>query len=71
MHSRHRGPFIKDVRTEGGGGLRNLEILRTNKTDRLREMRTRGREGVQNPENFADILYEWSLVQLYGLSGGS
>ena len=26
------------------------------KTDRLREMRTRGREGVKNPENFAYVL---------------
>ena len=25
-------------------------------TDRLREMRTRGREGVKNPENFAYVL---------------
>ena len=44
-----------------GGGLRNLQILRTNSTDRMLEMRIRGREGVQNPENYADILYEWSL----------
>ena len=26
-------------------------------------MRTRG-EGVKNPENFADVLYEWSLSRL-------
>ena len=24
-------------------------------------MRTRGRKRVRNPENFADVLYEWSL----------
>ena len=24
-------------------------------------MRDKGGEGVQNPENFADVLYEWSL----------
>ena len=53
-----RGPCIKDVRTEGGGGLRNLPILRTNSTDRLREMRTRGREGVQISQNFADVLFD-------------
>ena len=43
-----KGPFMKDVRTEGGGGLRYLylQILRTNSTDRLREIQTRG-EGVQ------------------------
>ena len=27
-----------------------------NSTNRLREMRTRGREGVKNPENFAYVL---------------
>ena len=26
------------------------------KTDKLREMRTRGREGVKNPENLADVV---------------
>ena len=26
------------------------------KTDRLREMRTKGREGVKNPDNFAYVL---------------
>ena len=44
------------------GGARNLQILRTYSTDRLREMRTRGREGVRNPENFTDVLHEWSLT---------
>ena len=28
----------------------------TNTTDRLRECVTKGREGVQNPENFADVI---------------
>ena len=32
------------------------------KTDRLREMRTRGREGVKNPENFAYVLNGSPLV---------
>ena len=31
-------------------------IFAYNKRDRLREMRTRGREGVKNPENFAYVL---------------
>ena len=51
---------MKDVCTEGGGGLINLQTLGTNITERLREMRTRGREGVKNPKIFADILYQWS-----------
>ena len=25
----------------------------------------KGREGVQNPGNFADVLYEWSLMHHY------
>ena len=58
-----KGPYIKDVRTEGGGGLKNCSILRTNKTDRLREMRTRGRGGVKNHGIFADVLYVWSLIK--------
>ena len=30
----------------------------------------KGREGVKNPGNFADVLYEWSLiVQAYELVG--
>ena len=29
----------------------------------MREFGTdKGREGVQNPGNFADVLYEWSLI---------
>ena len=50
VQHRFKGPFIKDVCTEGGKGLRNLQILRTNSTDRLCEMRTRGREGSKNPK---------------------
>ena len=43
-------------------------MLQTNSTDRLREMRlremrTRGRVGVEYPKNFADVLYEWSLKE--------
>ena len=33
-------------------------------------MRTRGREGVQNPENFADVFYGWSLTYLLFLFQG-
>ena len=56
-----KGPYIKDVRTEGGGGFENCQILRTNSTDRLREMRTKGGGGVQNPEICADVLNGSSL----------
>ena len=40
--------------------MRNLQILRTNSTDRWDEILTKGREGVQNPKIFADVLYGWS-----------
>ena len=35
------GRYLNDVRTEGGG-VKNCPILRTNSTDRLREMRMKG-----------------------------
>ena len=38
--------------------------MRTNSTDRLREMRTKGGGGVENPKNFADVLYVWSLTSI-------
>ena len=57
------GPCTNDVRTEGGGGLKNCPILRTNSSDRLREMRTRGRGGgVKNAQNFADVICTWPPV---------
>ena len=53
--------------------MRNRQILRTNSTDRLREMRTRGREGVQKSQIFADVLYGWSLSAKYieAIRGGA
>ena len=40
-------------RSRGGEGVvQNV----TNSTDRLRECVTKGGEGVQNPENFADVI---------------
>ena len=47
------GRYLYDVRTEGGGG--GTQYV-TNTTDRLRECVTKGGEGVQNPENFADVI---------------
>ena len=46
----------------GDGGLKNRHILWTNSTDRLREMRTKGGGGVQNPEICADVLNGSSLT---------
>ena len=45
-----KGRYLYDVRTERGEGVTQYV---TNTTDRLREMRT---GGVQNPENFADVI---------------
>ena len=50
-----QGPYIKDVRTKGGGGV-------SPKADIVREVvwiEYCG-QGVKNPEKFADILYVWS-----------
>ena len=48
-----KGRYLYDVRTEGGRGVTQYV---TNTTDRLRECVTKGGEGVQNPENFADVI---------------
>ena len=48
-------PFSTYV-LRGEGGLKKLLISAYDRADRLREMRTRGREGVKNPENFAYVL---------------
>ena len=40
-----KGDSFKYVRTEGGGGFGNCQIMWTNSTDRLREMRTKGEGG--------------------------
>ena len=49
-HFSRMGRYLHDVCTEGG-----VSQYVTNISDRLRECVTKGREGVQNPENFADI----------------
>ena len=50
----------------GGWGVENVQILWTNSTDRLHEMRTRGREGDLKSKSFADIIckrpLKWRLV---------
>ena len=38
-------------------------FLANDSTDRLREMRTRGGEGVQNPENFANVINGCPLTE--------
>ena len=50
---RYKGRYLYDVRTEGGE--RGVTQYVTNTTDRLRECVTKG-GGVQNPENFADVI---------------
>ena len=44
------------------GGLKEVANFANDSTDRLREMRTRGGEGVQNPENLAYVLNGCSLT---------
>ena len=59
------GPYIKDVRTgRGEGGSPKADILREVAwiySYRSSQNADKGGEGVQNPENFADVLYVWSL----------
>ena len=43
------------IRRLQGGESENRLLLRMNSTDRLCEMQMRGRGGVQNLENFADV----------------
>ena len=45
-----KGASFKYVRTEGGGGFGNCQIMWTNSTDRLREMRTKGGGGSKIPK---------------------
>ena len=54
------------VRPHRGGreGVQNWLFCRTSSTDRLHEMWTRGREKVQNPKTFADVLNGWPLRSL-------
>ena len=40
---------------KGEGGLKNFSNLGTISTNRLREMRMRGGEGVKKSENFEDV----------------
>ena len=56
-----KGPFIKDVRTKGGRGVspkadivREVAWIYSYRSDQNADKRG---EGVQNPENFADVLY--------------
>ena len=55
-----KGPYIKDVRTEGGGGVGpKADIVREVAwiySYRSSQNADKGGEGVQNPENFADVI---------------
>ena len=48
----------------GGEGVKKMANLAYDSTDRLREMRTRGREGVKNPHNFVYVLNGSPLISL-------
>ena len=63
------GASIKYVRTEGEGGLRIARFCGQIVLIGCVKCGRRGR-GVENPENFADVLYVWSLVvQLFSCLG--
>ena len=48
----------------GGGGSKNCSILRTNSTDRLREMRMKG-EGSKNPKLLRTSFMYGPLMRRY------
>ena len=54
-----RGPFTNDVSREGEGG--GWPISDERKGGCVDLVLTRGREGVQNPENLADVICERPL----------
>ena len=58
-------PFSTYALRGEGRGLKKLLISAYDSTDRLREMRSRGREGAKNPENFAHLLNGSPLRQLF------
>ena len=53
------------------GGVRLIKGVRKGRGSMEKQKNAdKGREGVKNPGNFADVLYEWSLiVQAYELVG--
>ena len=59
-------PFVRGLpfSTYSLGGLKKFLISAYDSTDRLREMRTRGREGVKNPKNFAYVLNGSPLIRI-------
>ena len=66
-HGRGKGPFIKDVRTKEGRGVglkagivREVAWIYYYRSSQNAD---KGGEGVQNPENFADVLYVWPLME--------
>ena len=65
-----KGPYIKDVRTgRGEGGSPKADVVREFAwiySYRSSQNADKG-GGVQNPKNFAEVLYVWSLMA-YGMS---
>ena len=61
----NKGPFTNDVRREGEGG--GWPISDQRKGGCVDLVLTRGREGVQNPDNLADVICERPLNKHYGI----
>ena len=59
-----RGLPFSTYALRGEEGLKNLLNSAYNSTDRLGEMRAREREGVKNPENFANVINGCPLTKV-------
>ena len=64
LATRLRGdPFITFA-PRGGRGVKEVANFANDKTDRLRETANKGGEGVQNPENSANVINGCPLTVL-------
>ena len=63
-----KGPYLYDVRTEGGRGVPSKAdiVIKLSKGGCV-NLRTRGGEGVQKSENFADVICVSPLYELASL----
>ena len=62
-------PFTTFAFAPRGGGVKEVANFANDSTDRLRETANKGGEGVQNPENFANVINGCPLIRSAGIAG--